>query len=570
MIEKKHLIIPGILLSIILSIVIFSNVKNTGMTVAANTGCCDIMCEQTSRNDCQGNFFLGKECTKLDQCNFGCCIEKEGYCLANYLKGVCQRKGYEFIATSECTFYPKCLIDNKKDIRGYVGYPNVFGDFVDGIPSADPIANIKGNPITLRFISFDNNTRDLKVKLQSDKFQKIMTLYDDGSHNDGNSDDGIYSAIFQSSTYPEFTGIDRINITAIANGETNNISDYFLLSSNKCVPLIKPWEQNILRRNIIFATNANSSDLGQLQTQAQNIVGNMYQAKNIGPKMYSLNFNTIKERIIETSDITIKNKIKTQCAFYDKSKDFLIFFNQTSESCIRKNNSIYIGSYIVFNRTAIAELNGTEEFLDRFCEVSFTKKRLTDLLMGEISEPIVNMTSPEDKDSFTTSIIDITFNATNEGNASMLYEIFMDLDTPETMLSSGKIYNGVHTKKVSVTDGYHDIWVDVIKDNGLIGYSNKSRILINATSFIINISSLNELVYDSSPEINFTIGYKTNVIVDYDILVNGIIFNSNSTAVDVVNTVKTNLTSGDYVIQISAKVGQSLNTKSLPYLVRIK
>src|SRR3989344_1407687 len=41
-------------------------------------GCCTSICQQTSKNECFGKFVGAKKCNELEDCNVGCCIDKEG------------------------------------------------------------------------------------------------------------------------------------------------------------------------------------------------------------------------------------------------------------------------------------------------------------------------------------------------------------------------------------------------------------------------------------------------------------------------------------------------------------
>ncbi|MBI2652354.1 hypothetical protein HYX00_02705, partial [Candidatus Woesearchaeota archaeon] len=56
---------------------------------SGNEGCCTSICQQTFKNECYGKFVESRKCDELEDCRVGCCIDKEGYCLTNYLYGNC-------------------------------------------------------------------------------------------------------------------------------------------------------------------------------------------------------------------------------------------------------------------------------------------------------------------------------------------------------------------------------------------------------------------------------------------------------------------------------------------------
>jgi len=95
--KKFYEVLLGILLIIIavLSVQLIINNKELiiGKVAYANIGCCDLNCQDTSLNNCPNNFNPGKKCNELPQCNIGCCVDFEDYCLDNYLKSNCDNKG---------------------------------------------------------------------------------------------------------------------------------------------------------------------------------------------------------------------------------------------------------------------------------------------------------------------------------------------------------------------------------------------------------------------------------------------------------------------------------------------
>ena len=102
----------------------------TGLVVNDDIGCCQLTCQETVRDKCSSNFYPDEECNKLDQCNVGCCIDEEGYCLSNYLKGNCKNM---FVQKSECNQFPYCIMARQRSsLLGSTGYPVVFRSYDEG------------------------------------------------------------------------------------------------------------------------------------------------------------------------------------------------------------------------------------------------------------------------------------------------------------------------------------------------------------------------------------------------------------------------------------------------------
>ena len=562
--QKDYLMAFGFMISIITILTLARTGTITGFA-AMNTGCCEMICQETSQALCDGPFQLGKTCSKIQECNVGCCIDNEGYCLSNYLKGNCENKGYDFIATSECIQYPKCIISPPPDsVVGYTGYQNVFGSAYRGVAFVEPFSNTKGNPFTVRFYSFDNTSRDIRVKAFTPASQKVFSLYDDGSHDDGNSGDGLYGGIFDSATFPITDDIVAVNFTTIIDGNQSDYYDYFIITSTTCLPIRKPWELSEQRKNVIFvdiARDANEENL--FLVQAQNAIGSMLAVDSFSKQASDINFYIIKE-VLDPSRLTnAKDKVSDQCFFYDANRDIIILFDNSYDYCEKEDNLIRTNPNLIINTTALSNISDTNEFFNKFCSNTLTQKQIEEKILSLITTPNVTIISPLNNTVFGESLINLSFNIT-EINEPLEYEIYLDADSPAMLLDKGTVLKNKSTE-ITLPDGLHKVWVEVEGLNNRIGYSDTINILVNVSNFIIDITSLSDVYYELSPDINFTISNAFETQIIYEVFADSSLYTNGTTSRTALNTVHTNFTAGIHSVQIKAKDEFNHTTYSAPY-----
>ena len=158
---------------------------------SSNDGCCTSICQQTSKYECYGKFIEGKKCNELEECNVGCCIDKEGYCLTNYLYGNCI-SGNSFHINKDCSNIIFCrnLTDKSYTSRQY----NIKNKKGAGITTVKPPADYQKSSFNIKYYLYDK-TDVLSVAAElryGENLVDSISLYDDGSHNDGAKDDNLY------------------------------------------------------------------------------------------------------------------------------------------------------------------------------------------------------------------------------------------------------------------------------------------------------------------------------------------------------------------------------------------
>jgi len=117
-----------------------------------NEGCCTSVCHQTARNECYGRFIDGKKCNELDECSVGCCIDKEGYCLTNYLHGNCIGS-YGFSINRDCSDIIFCRnLTGKSYASGQYG---IMGKKGTGASLQKPEAGYYNSSFKIQYYLYD-------------------------------------------------------------------------------------------------------------------------------------------------------------------------------------------------------------------------------------------------------------------------------------------------------------------------------------------------------------------------------------------------------------------------------
>jgi hypothetical protein len=542
----------------------------TSFATFANQGCCEPICQQTGQSDCFGTFHAGLECTQLDQCNIGCCIDTEGYCLSNYLKANCEVGEGEFIEEKECPQYIQCITEpSQESLMGFTGYNFIFPASQEGVLFVEPVAGKGNTPFTIKMQVF-GQANDVKASITSEGYSTTISLYNDGSHGDGNPNDNLFAGIWQSEAFPPFEGIRRVNVTTSVDGSSSNASDYLLLTSNNCLPLRKPWDDPATRQDIIFIKVGATEQTSSFEAHALNIVGHMSSVFPLVDGIDKRNFYIITENLQQRDSQIAREKVQQQCDFYNPEQDVIIFFDDEFNYCEQETEMITTNPRLLFNRTALEEMTNLDTFMERFCDIIVTEAQLQEIIEQSRIAPNITVILPQNNSRHNTSEIEAQFVIYDNKNATLDYEIYQDINNPLMVIKTGTAQTGQkETTTVTLTDGSHDIWIETRDGDHNLGHSTITIVNINVSNFIIDITSLDPLYYNSSPEINFTISHASDIQINYTVLLNTSTQINGTAITEEIVTIPTTLTNGTYTIQITAADRQNRTATSLPYIIYI-
>lgn len=541
-----------------------TNENPTGMVILPGWGCCESICQITSEDECFGIFHRGENCEELDVCNIGCCIDKEGYCLSNYLKGNCLNAESEFIATSECRQYWRCMTEPGADsIRGSTGFPEIFKGSQRGIAYAEPATGMRGNEFIIKALLFNKTAKNVKADISVETYKKRISLYDDGNHGDGNKDDGLYAGKWDSNNLPQSRKqFQRVNYSVEVNGENlvrEGFSDDIILTSGKCIPIQKPWDNPDSLRDIIFVVYGNQSARMQFDSEIQNIIGNINSIMILSNESANINYYKIIDSMTHTEENLVIEKARQECPFYNPENDTIIFLNNDEKYCNNKEGFIETSPMIKIDYNMIRDTT-VDEFMSGFCDYGTTQQDSLDQWLA----PNVTIITPANDSQFNNSDIEVSFIASDNIDENISYSIENVFST----LHTGYAKNNELTKVIinNTQDGVHYIWIIATDSNGIMAFSGLRKIIVQTDNFRINITSIDRFWYNESPDINFTITHKLENKINYTIRVNEIdIFNSSANA-GTLNSINLNMTPGHYFIRINATDSTNKTVFSVPYM----
>lgn len=543
----------------------------TGLVTDSNQGCCEAICQQTSGEECVSDFHARNECAQLDECNIGCCVDSEGYCLSNYLKGNCERKNGEFIASNECLQYPKCVTwPPFGSLVGFTGYPYIFPSYQKGIPFAEPISGSVGGLFTIKMQVFDKEEVDIvRAHIKAENYNKTIALYDDGDHNDGNPGDGLFAGQWQDESFPPFASIKKGNFTVEVNGNESKLVDYILLTSNKCLPITKPWDDPSERRDIVFIGSANAQQATLFNTQVLGIIGQMAAIAS-RQQIESINFYMITAIVPSTDVGQAARNVTEQCTFYNPDNDTIIFFDNNFDYCRQEPGMITTNPKLMFNRTAVEETSDLTVFIQDFCRFVFTEKQIRERIIEYQLIPNVTLITPQNNSYVNISQIEVSFMINDTQDDELPYEVYIDINTPMMVIANGTARNGEITAiNVSIDDGKHSIWVEAEDSDRNLGHSAVSTITANVANFVVDVLSLDPLSYSTSPEVNFTISHAVDTNINYSLLVNNMVITNGTAITGGVISIPTSLENGTHIIRIVAHDSFNRTVRSLPYVIGI-
>ncbi len=540
----------------------------------AADGCCTLTCKQSDESYCPNFFEAGENCNEIEQCNIGCCLDEEEYCLGNFLKGNCERLNGKFISKKECRQHIHCLTEPSKiSLREYTGFPFLFENEDIGMLSVIPVSGERGDTFKIRDVISEIEGLDrVEAEISHDTYFDISQLYNDGSHGDGNEDDTIFANNWDSSNIESFYGTKNINVDIVTyrGGNVNKSGNthFTLIDNIKCLPIFKLWQDNSSKSGIIFAGYDYTSNTikKELRKDAEAAIGALYPIDYFRDELDELNFYITLENMARKDSSYVQEYMREQCFLYDEVEDYVILFDKDQLMCEQQGNIIITNPVMYPDREEIQSIQGFDEIMDNFCVYMLTEQKLIENEMLKYEGPKITVRKPLNNSVFDTSYIDVAFTITDSKNTYMDYNVYLDTDIQETTYLSGTATNNVEiTGNISdIPDGWHELHMEAWDSDGNLGLLEPVSFFVNVSNFVIDFIYPDSTAYNESPVIEFKISHATAQDVNYSVFINGGLFANGSTAVNQVVSLSTNLTEGDYKIKITATDNESRSTWYMP------
>jgi len=427
-------------------------------------GCCTSICQQSLKNECYGKFIEHKECKELDDCRVGCCIDKEGDCLTNYLQGNCLN-GYGLFANKDCSDIVFCT--NVTDKSYASNLHNIKTEKGIGILKINPFSGYYGSSFNILYYLYDKNSvLSVSANLKySEKIVDSLNLYDDGLHNDGSKSDNIFGNNWFSSKINKFEGFKPLNVDILVKfsdgtqASFHNRNNIVLLNKNNCLPINDEWSNETDRQSIIFSgKNYDESGNGyqKFETDARNVLNLLFSIDVFSKEKN--NFNVYRfEQLSSSNALNLINLISNSCPLYNNKKDLILVLDDKEDYCKLESVGVArLNSQILFYKNATG-INIKDAFAN-FCSYVITPKKLADEIISFATPPKINVFTA-DNVTYNTSTIDFLFNISSSNfpvNASLYLEdslVFSKILNEETYLNiSLKLTNGTNAALISAND----------------------------------------------------------------------------------------------------------------------
>jgi hypothetical protein len=352
----------------------------TGFAIEdSGQGCCEDLCTQGSKENCKGKLHPGQACREVERCLIGCCIDKEGYCLQNYLGGNCMNKGGRFIS-KRCDDVLYCAYGSDKPLiqKNKISSKKQVPAFVDPRGS-------HGSYIPLVFLVSEEGVLRVQGEIQKDgKTIALVELHDDGKHGDGGAEDGLYGNLWDSSVAQVNEGITGLAVNIIITSKegirkAESSQNITIHKNNHCFPLTA----NKAEKRIILAGRGYEGQIGLFRTDASRVKARFLSVVNFSKISKEYGFLRFEKAIASDDAQVIRGMVGSDCSLIDPSKDTILVLDR-EEDCREEEGIIRVDPRFLF-RASIA--NASFSSFTGLCDHIVSEKRLFEEINRSITPP---------------------------------------------------------------------------------------------------------------------------------------------------------------------------------------
>lgn len=361
---------------------------------AGGEGCCTSICRQTSSAECHGNFIAGQKCPSLEECNVGCCIDKEGYCLTNYLKGNClASRGTNLNRDCRDIVFCRNITDKSYGARRYS-----IVNRAAGFSSTKANAGYYKSSFNIQYYLYDKlNVISVFAQIKDNgKIVGQIALYDDGSHNDGSKNDNLYGNNWLSSAIQDFDGFKQLDVGIIIKyaDDTqqfiNSTQGITVLNDNKCVPTFTQWNPDKKRSIIFAAQNYEPYGFQKFETDAENFISALFSIDRLKNSKDELNVFRLEQSLSYFNAATLASIASSSCPHYSNKKDLIIILDANEQYCNAESTGIIrISPQALFYQN-MTNFEFNETFAN-FCSYALTSKKLADEIIAFAAPPTITI-----------------------------------------------------------------------------------------------------------------------------------------------------------------------------------
>ncbi len=454
--------------------------KMTGYAVSSsNEGCCTSICQQTSSSECYGKFVVNKKCTELEDCKVGCCIDREGYCLTNYLYGNCI-SGYGHNINKDCNDLIFCrnITDKSYASRLY----NIKGKKGAGTSVLKSSADYYKSAFNIKYFIYDKTNIQTVIANIVDNGNLVdsIALYDDGFHNDGAKNDNLYGNNWLSSILKDFEGFKNLDIDIIVtyvDSTQQTISkaqSIVVLGNSKCLPIYIGWESQKNRSIIFAADNYENLDDGykKFEGDVQNFLDSLFSIGKFANSKDSFNIYRLEQSLSYFNIPTLASVVSSFCPSYSNKKDLLVVLDNNEDYCVAESKRVIrVNPSVLFYSNMTQDINKT---FDDFCSYILTPKKLADEIISFATPPTI-VVYTLDNVAYSTITVNLSF-STSALNYPINSSVFLDNE-----LVSSKILSEAATELITLdlANGTNAVLISAIDKKGNMAFA---QLLLNVTA----------------------------------------------------------------------------------------
>ncbi|MFH1323759.1 MAG: hypothetical protein ABIH64_00785 [Nanoarchaeota archaeon] len=548
-----------------------------GFAVAPSFGCCDSICQETPEDLCPGNFYSGEECSNIEPCSIGCCIDREEYCFENYLSSNCERNNNNFIKRSCKDVYNCSVIIEQPAINGYYGFNQIYDpNDINSLIFIEPAAQFYSGTVEIGY--FIHNSEDAgsvkaRIKHNGAALDEV-SLYDDSDHCDRNDADGFYGVCYRTDRISPINGLNNYYVDIIVNKNNSEIvqedAAYFTVVYNSaCLPIINHWENPGIKHNLVYVSNTHNNSL-DYQTDVADNIGKFASIAPFDAFMGEFNFYRINYNYDKTPGELIQ-EIKKECGFFDETRDFIIALDSNRDECERDGAVISIRPETIYlnpNPLANRDLNYSSPYLalEDFCSYTLTEPQMLRYAEMMSMPPAPVLLTPNNT-VFSEYNASFEFRISDNLDDDIYYELYaykhenltelanfvnLTVDgllslpqddyaaamesinfTPIIYMVNGTAANGqlMNEDLDYMESGTYTVWIEATDADDNLNASNLITVFVLQKAEIepeiiypYNLSTISSL----EPEILFRVNYLQNITVNYSIFVDNVLMRQGS------------------------------------------
>ncbi|MCK5283552.1 MAG: hypothetical protein KAK00_09180 [Nanoarchaeota archaeon] len=279
-----------------------------------------------------------------------CCLTEDGYCLDNYMEGLCKGTVY----CEPCFQVLECNMQGEG--QGNMQFSSVFGK--------------EGDKIIISYYLPDaSHNTDVKAHIKSMGMSVVtLELFDDGAHSDGSREDKTYANIWNTAgvlgtgSSNEFTFDIEISYGGTIV-EQSNAGSIVVIGNRDCVP-VGLWKSGS-KLDIEFI-RANYDDLSKYSTDVDAAVTRIILRRPFTDYLVDegINFYRIDSAFTSQSNSNIKSYADGQCNYHTALNNLKIILDEEANLCEQEGNVVRINPLFTIN-----EINGAiDGVLSDFCK----------------------------------------------------------------------------------------------------------------------------------------------------------------------------------------------------------